>query len=141
MDSLLSLDVIQQQTTTSVPGTSLQGYSEQSTNNQARRQLNEFRKSDTLCDVTLQSNDGKQFRAHSIILAASSSVFFSFFSTNNCLQATSILSLNGLSGVDMAVMLDYIYGAGPSNAIEVAILYPVIEYLEVTNLWDNVTGV
>ena len=59
--------------------------------NKTLAQLDNLRQQNVMCDVILQSKDGKQFNAHSVILAASSTTFAHFLTTTTILQPGSVL--------------------------------------------------
>ena len=63
--------------------------------------------SNELTDVTLVSDDKKQFKAHKIVLSASSPVFKSIISDNNL--SSPIIYLRGIQSHEIESILQFIY--------------------------------
>ena len=68
-----------------------------------------FRNEEYLHDVTLVSDDHKQFSAHKLVLSACSEYFKDIFKQNNKLNAHPLLCLDGVSSDDLKNIMDYIY--------------------------------
>ena len=62
--------------------------------------------SNELTDVTLVSDDKKQFKAHKIVLSASSPVFKSIISDN---LSSPIIYLRGIQSYEIESILQFIY--------------------------------
>ena len=58
-------------------------------------------------DVTLACEDGKQIEAHKVILAASSSLFFSLLNRNK--HNHPMIYIRGLKSLDLNALLDFLY--------------------------------
>ena len=69
--------------------------------------LSELRNDDDFSDVTLISDDKKNFSAHKILLSSCSSVFKFILKENQ--HANPLLYLGGVSSVNLGFILDYIY--------------------------------
>ena len=72
-----------------------------------REMLNDMMSSDELTDVTLVSEDKKKFRAHKVVLSASSSVFKSIISDTNLFSP--IIYLRGIQSFEIESILQFIY--------------------------------
>ena len=72
-----------------------------------REMLHEMMKSNELTDVTLISDDKKQFKAHKIVLSACSSVFKSIISDLS--QKSSVIYLRGIKHQEMKSILEFMY--------------------------------
>ena len=72
-----------------------------------REMLHEMMKSNELTDVTLISDDKKQFKAHKIVLSACSSVFKSII--NDLPQNSSVIYLRGIQHQEMESILEFMY--------------------------------
>ena len=68
-----------------------------------------FRNEEYLHDVTLVSDDHKQFSAHKLVLSACSEYFKDIFKQNNKPNAHPLLCLDGVSSDDLKNIMDYIY--------------------------------
>ena len=68
-----------------------------------------FRNDEYLHDVTLVSDDHKQFSAHKLVLSACSEYFKNIFKQNNKPNAHPLLCLDGVSSDDLKNIMDYIY--------------------------------
>lgn len=63
-----------------------------------------------LADVLINSNDGKEFKCHKIILSARSSYFASMFSRGAFKEGSSgVIQMDDLSGKTIELLLHYIY--------------------------------
>ena len=80
------------------------------------KQLNDMRDKSQLCDVTLISDDNMQFKAHSSVLAASSSLFLNYFLRPDP-PVYEILLKNTRSDVLLST-LNFIYGITPTTKSE-----------------------
>lgn len=94
------------------------------------RNMDEFRHKKQLCDVTVWT-EGKHFRAHKLVLAASSSFFQSLFTVDMKEKQQQKVEMNNINASVMARVLDYIYtgmlsSVSPSEARE---LYTAADYL------------
>ena len=72
-----------------------------------REMLYNLMYSNELTDVTLVSDDKKQFKAHKIVLSASSPVFKSIISDNNL--SSPIIYLRGIQSHEIESILQFIY--------------------------------
>lgn len=84
--------------------------------------LYSMRSRDQLCDLSLYSDEGVLFRAHSTVLAASSSVFYNHLVEKNLKENSFIEKssptehrLPGVSADVLNVVLDFIYGIAPES--------------------------
>ena len=72
-----------------------------------REMLDEMIDSKELTDVTLVSEDKKHFKAHRVVLSASSTVFKSIIKDNNF--ANPIIFLRGIQSYEIEPILQYVY--------------------------------
>ena len=72
-----------------------------------REMLHNMRSSNELTDVTLVSDDKELFKAHKIILSASSPVFKSII--NDSLLSNQIIYLRGIQSQEIESILQFIY--------------------------------
>ena len=72
-----------------------------------REMLHEMMSSNELTDVTLVSEDKKKFKAHKVVLSASSSVFKSIISDN--ILSSPIIYLRGIQSLEIESILQFIY--------------------------------
>ncbi|XP_036002426.1 kelch-like protein 7 isoform X2 [Fundulus heteroclitus] len=72
--------------------------------------MNEMRKWDALCDVTLVVK-GRRFSAHRLVLAAGSELFRLMFTTNMMESASDEVELRGVDPEIVELLMDYIYTA------------------------------
>lgn len=86
--------------------------------------LNEFRKEETLCDVTLDVQ-GMCFPAHRNVLSANSEFFKALFANEMKEKAESVVHMEEFEPKVMEQLLTYMYGGGieieRANALDVAI--------------------
>jgi len=76
-----------------------------------------FRESNVLCDTTLITTDG-DIPAHSVVLAAASSVFRDAFKTSGCEDSASYqLELPGISGALAESVLSFIYTGSARSCV------------------------
>ncbi|XP_064642401.1 zinc finger and BTB domain-containing protein 24-like [Lineus longissimus] len=98
--------------------------------------LDEQRRSGTLCDVTVASNDNMVFNAHSAVLAASSQLFNSKLSGQNVGQV-----MLDLGAKNIQMLLDVLYSGisnlGPEEVIDVRLLAQSFEMVDVIKLCDG----
>ena len=69
--------------------------------------LHDMMKSNALTDVTLVSEDKKQFKAHKVVLSASSSVFKSIISENH--STNPVIYLRDILSYEIKSILQFIY--------------------------------
>ena len=74
-----------------------------------------LRKDSDFADVTLACEDGKQFEAHKVILAASSPLFQNLLKKNN--HAHPLIYMRGLKSEDLEAMIDFLY-CGEANVYQ-----------------------
>ena len=72
-----------------------------------REMLHNMLSSNELTDVTLVSEDKKQFKAHKVVLSASSSVFKSIISEN--IISSPIIHFRGIQSYEIESILQFIY--------------------------------
>ena len=72
-----------------------------------REMLHEMMKSNELTDVTLVCDDKRQFKAHKIVLSASSSVFKSI--VHDLPQNNSVIYLRGIQHQEMESILEFMH--------------------------------
>ena len=80
-------------------------------NSSISQSFEEFRDVSEFCDLTFISDDKQQFKAHKVILAASSAFFRNILSNMNhpYQQAHSMLFLNGIHSAELKALLEFIY--------------------------------
>ena len=71
-------------------------------------QLMKFKDNDFLCDTVLISKSDKRFKAHSLLLAAFSSVFEVVFQEDNVV-GTHLVNLPMFDDITLEVLLHFIY--------------------------------
>ena len=72
-----------------------------------REMLHDMMSSNEMTDVTLVSEDKKKFKAHKVVLSASSSVFKSIISDN--ILSSPIIYLRGIQSLEIESILQFIY--------------------------------
>ena len=72
-----------------------------------REMLHNMMSSNELTDITLVSEDKKKFKAHKVVLSASSSVFKSIISDN--LLTSQVIYLRGIQSFEIESILQFIY--------------------------------
>ena len=72
-----------------------------------REMLHDMMTSNELTDVTLVSEDNKQFKAHKVVLSASSTVFKSIISENY--STNPVIYLRGILSYEIESILQFIY--------------------------------
>ena len=73
------------------------------------KRLNMMRKQDHLCDMTLATKDGKEFKAHRNVLSAASPFFFKLFQSDMKENREGIVRFEEISGAVMEDVLEFIY--------------------------------
>ena len=73
------------------------------------KRLNMMRKQDHLCDMTLATKDGKEFKAHRNVLSAASPFFFKLFQSHMKENREGIVRFEEISGTVMEDVLEFIY--------------------------------
>ena len=73
------------------------------------KRLNMMRRQDHLCDITLATKDGKQFKAHRNVLSAASPFFFKLFQSDMKENREGIVRFEEISGAVMEDVLEFIY--------------------------------
>ena len=72
-----------------------------------RELLHDMMSSNELSDVTLVSEDKKRFKAHKVVLSASSPVFKSIISDN--ILSSPIIYLKGIQSMEIESILQFLY--------------------------------
>ena len=72
-----------------------------------KEMLHNMMTSNELTDVTLVSEDKKHFKAHKVVLSASSSVFKSIINENSI--SSPIIYLRGIQSFEIESILQFIY--------------------------------
>ena len=73
------------------------------------KRLNMMRRQDHLCDMTLATKDGKEFKAHRNVLYAASPFFFKLFQSDMKENREGIVRFEEISGAVMEDVLEFIY--------------------------------
>ena len=73
------------------------------------KRLNMMRRQDHLCDMTLATKDGKEFKAHRNVLYAASPFFFKLFQSDMKENRERIVRFEEISGAVMEDVLEFIY--------------------------------
>ena len=73
------------------------------------KRLNMLRSQDHLCDVTLATKDGKEFKAHKNVLSAASPFFFGLLQSGMKENREGIVWFEEISGTVMEDVLEFIY--------------------------------
>ena len=73
------------------------------------KRLNMLRRQDHLCDVTLATKDGKEFKAHKNVLSAASPLFFKLLQSDMKENREGIVRFEEISGAVMEDVLEFIY--------------------------------
>ena len=75
--------------------------------------LNQWRERNLFTDIVLCSSDGMELSAHKVILSCCSpyfeAMFCGNFAENNTSTANSKISIGGITGIALKLILDYIY--------------------------------
>ena len=78
------------------------------------------RRQDHLCDLTLVTKDGKEFKAHrKNVLSAASPFFFKLFQSDMKENREGIVRFEEISGAVMEDVLEFIYIGSVQRKIEV----------------------
>ena len=73
------------------------------------KRLNMMRRQDHVCDMTLATKDGKEFKAHRNVLSAASPFFFKLFQSDMKENREGIVRFEEISGAVMEDVLEFIY--------------------------------
>ena len=73
------------------------------------KRLNMLRRQDHLCDLTLVTKDGKEFKAHRNVLSAASPFFFKLLQSDMKENREGIVRFEEISGAVMENVLEFIY--------------------------------
>ena len=73
------------------------------------KRLNMQRRQDHLCDITLMTKDGKEFKAHRNVLSAVSPFFSRLLQSNMEENREGIVRFEEISGAVMEDVLEFIY--------------------------------
>ena len=73
------------------------------------KRLNMLRRQDHLCDITLVTKDGNEFKAHRNVLSAASPFFFKLHQSNMKENQEGIVRFEEISGAVMEDVLEFIY--------------------------------
>ena len=73
------------------------------------KRLNMLRRQDQLCDITLMTKDGKQFKAHKNVLSAASPFFFKLLQNNMKENREGLVRFEQMLGAVMEDVLEFIY--------------------------------
>ena len=104
------------------------------------KRLNMLRRQDLLCDVTLVTKDGKEFKAHRNVLSAASPFFFKLLQSDMKENREGIVRFEEISGAVMEDVLEFIYtGSVEVNQENSKDLIAAANYLLVAGL-KNLSG-
>ena len=104
------------------------------------KRLNILRRQDLLCDVTLVTKDGKEFKAHRNVLSAASPFFFKLLQSDMKENREGIVRFEEISGAVMEDVLEFIYtGSVEVNQENSKDLIAAANYLLVAGL-KNLSG-
>ena len=74
--------------------------------------MNDLRKAEILCDVILNTDKGKKrISAHRLVLAASCSYFYNFFTGTSLARYCREATISGISDESLEVIVNYIYSS------------------------------
>ena len=73
------------------------------------KRLNMLRRQNLLCDVTLVTKDGKEFKAHRNVLSAASPFFFKLLQSDMKENREGIVRFEEISGAVMEDVLEFVY--------------------------------
>ena len=73
------------------------------------KRLNMLRRQDHLCDITLVTKDGNEFKAHRNVLSAASPFFFKLHQSNVKENQEGIVRFEEISGAVIEDVLEFIY--------------------------------
>ena len=100
--------------------------------------LNDYRNSETFCDVIVQCDDGTEFPAHRVILAAMSEYFHTSFCGSFMDSNAKVYHLSGVDAKSMAYLLDYFYtGNIKMSTTNIAEILHAADFLLVKQLKDK----
>ena len=95
-----------------------------------------FRDDLDFADVTLASDDGKQFETHKIILASSSPFFMEVLTKNK--HPHPLIYMRGVKAEELLAMLDFLYfGEASVNEERVEVFLGLAEELELKGLTNS----
>merc|ERR1712038_2041762 len=96
--------------------------------------MNNLRKNNTLCDVTLRI-ENEDFSAHRIVLAACSDYFRAMFTHKMSEKDKNVIELHKISAQVMEVLLDFVYTETVNVSVEnVQELLPAACLLQLTGV-------
>jgi len=76
--------------------------------NNSFKNLNDYRKTGALCDVTIKVGE-ESFPAHKVVLASASSYFQAMFTTGLREERENIVELHDVDSFSVSILLDFIY--------------------------------
>ena len=101
-----------------------------------KEMLHDMMSYNELTDITLVSEDRKQFKAHKIILSASSPVFKSII--GHCLMSSPFIYLKGILSQEIETILRFIYlGETTFNQDRLNMLLDVAKSLEIKEIYNT----
>lgn len=106
--------------------------------------MNEFRSREQLCDVVISTTDGREFLAHKLVLAASSSFFLSLFTLDMREKHQQVVEVGNIRASVMVRVIDYIYTGAFCSAVtpsEARELFAAADYLVLPGLKQLATQV
>lgn len=75
------------------------------------KQMDDFRRQGTFCDVVLSAEDGQEFEAHRLVLASSSAYFRAMFLTDMKESQQKLITIRGISPCSLKALIDYSYSS------------------------------
>ena len=93
------------------------------------KRLNMQRKHGHLCDITLMTKDGKEFKAHRNVLSAASPFFHKLLQSDMKENREGIIRLEEISGFIMAIVLEFIY----TGSVEITEENQAVELIAAAN--------
>ena len=101
-----------------------------------KEMLHDMMSYNELTDITLVSEDRKQFKAHKIILSASSPVFKSII--GHCLMSSPFIYLKGILSQEIETILRFIYlGEATFNQDRLNMILDVAKSLEIKEIYNT----
>ena len=102
------------------------------------KRLNMLRRQDHLCDITLVTKDGNEFKAHRNVLSAASPFFFKLLQSDMKENREGIVRFEEISGAVMESVLEFIYtGSVDVNQENSKDLIAAANYLLIPGLKKN----
>ena len=102
------------------------------------KRLNMLRRQDHLCDITLVTKDGNEFKAHRNVLSAASPFFFKLHQSGMKENREGIVRFEEISGAVMESVLEFIYtGSVDVNQENSKDLIAAANYLFIPGLKKN----